>query len=191
MPNDDLIQKPFATPVAFRSWLANHHRTSPGLWLQIAKKGTGVASITYAEAIDEALCVGWIDGQRGALDDVWFLQRFTPRRRASRWSKINCAKVDALVEAGRMQSAGQAEIDAAKADGRWDAAYDGARSATVPEDLQAALDAVPEAAAFFATLTGNNRYAVLYRVQDAKRADTRARRIALFVEMCREGKTVY
>jgi uncharacterized protein YdeI (YjbR/CyaY-like superfamily) len=187
----DLPILSFESPDAFRSWLDEHHGASAGIWLKIAKKGAGIASVTYDEALDVALCYGWIDGQKAAFDEAWWRQRFTPRRARSRWSKINCDKATRLIESGAMQPAGLAQVEAAKADGRWDAAYAGQRTATVPEDLQAALDADPQAKAFFATLTGANRYAILYRVQDAKRAETRAKRIATFVQMLREGRTLH
>jgi uncharacterized protein YdeI (YjbR/CyaY-like superfamily) len=179
------------SPEAFRAWLDEHHTQPEGIRLKIAKKGTGIASITYAEALDEALCHGWIDGQKEAFDETWFVQRFTPRRARSRWSKVNRERIERLTAEGRMQPAGLAQVEAAKADGRWDAAYDGSRTATVPDDLQAALDAEPAAKAFFETLTSANRYAILYRVQDAKRPETRAKRIAQYVEMCREGRTLH
>lgn len=188
---DDLPILSFASTAAFEAWLEAEHAHAAGLWLKIAKKDTGIATVTHAEALDVALCFGWIDGQRRGLDERWFLQRFTPRRRRSRWSKINTDHVARLVAAGRMRPAGLAEVEAAQADGRWDAAYAGQRTATVPPDLQAALDANPRAAAFFATLRGANRYAVLYRVQDAKRPETRARRIATFVAMLARGETLH
>jgi uncharacterized protein YdeI (YjbR/CyaY-like superfamily) len=188
---DDLPALPFADAAAFETWLAAEHASSRGLWIIIAKKGTGVATVTHLEALGVALCFGWIDGQRRALDETYFLQRFTPRRPRSPWSKINREKVEALIAAGRMQAAGHAEIERAKADGRWDAAYAGQRTAVVPEDLQRALDADGAASAFFATLDSRNRYAILYRVGQAKRPETRARRIATFVTMCREGRKVY
>ena len=181
----------FKSAKAFEAWLKKHHATSDGLWLQIAKKGADQPSVTYPEAVEIALCWGWIDGQKKALDDQHFLQRFTPRRARSIWSKINVAKVAALIEAGRMQPAGQAQIDAAQADGRWEGAYDSARTSSVPDDLQAALDANPTAREFFGGLSRTNRYAVLYRVHDAKRPDTRAKRIAMCVEMLSEGKTFH
>ena len=181
----------FKNAKAFEAWLKKHHATSDGLWLQIAKKGANEPSVTYPEAIAVALCWGWIDGQKKGLDDQHFLQRFTPRRARSIWSKINVAKVAALIEAGRMQPAGQAQIDAAKADGRWDGAYDGARSATVPDDLQVALAANPQARQFFATINAGNRYAVLWRVQTAVKPETRARRIAQLVDMLARGETVH
>ena len=182
---------PFASPATFRAWLEEHHATSKGIWLKIAKKGSGVPTVTYAEALDEALCYGWIDGQKGALDETYFLQRFTPRGTRSKWSKINVDKADALAAAGRMRAAGRAEVEKAKADGRWEAAYDPQSKATVPADFQAALDASPEAARFFATLTGANRYAVLYRIHEAKKPETRAKRIEKFVGMLERGETVH
>jgi uncharacterized protein YdeI (YjbR/CyaY-like superfamily) len=182
---------PFASPEAFREWLQEHHATSKGIWLKIAKKGSGTPTVTYAEALDEGLCYGWIDGQKGALDEVFFLQRFTPRGPRSKWSKINVDKADALAAAGRMRAAGRAEVEKAKADGRWEAAYAPQSKATVPEDLQAALDKNPTAAKFFATLTGANRYAVLYRIHEAKKPETRAKRIEKFVGMLERGETVH
>ena len=183
---------PFASAGLWAAWLAEHHADTPaGLWLKIAKKGTGVDTVTYAEALDEALCYGWIDGQRGSFDEVWFLQRFTPRRARSRWSLINTDKVQALITQGRMQPTGLREIEAAKADGRWAAAYEGQARIQVPEDLQAAFDTHPGAAEFFATLNSQNRYAVLYRIQDAKRPQTRADRIAKFAAMLARGEKIY
>lgn len=190
-PPDDLPILPFASAAAFEAWLAAEHATAPGVWLQIAKKDTGIATVTHAEALDVALCFGWIDGQRRGHDATWFLQRFTPRKPRSRWSKINTEKVAALIAAGRMHPAGLAQVEAARADGRWADAYSGQRTAAPPSDLQAALDANPEAAAFFATLRGANRYAVIYRVQDARRPETRARRIARFVDMLARGETLH
>jgi len=181
----------FKSAKAFDAWLKKHHATSDGLWLKIAKKGAGEPSVTYPEAVEIALCWGWIDGQKKGLDDQHFLQRFTPRRARSIWSKINVDKVAALVEAGRIQPAGQAQIDAAKTDGRWDKAYDSARTSSVPDDLQAALEASPQAKAFFATISASNRYAVLWRVQTAVKPETRARRIAKLVEMLGHGEVVH
>ena len=181
----------FKSAKAFEAWLKKHHATSDGLWLQIAKKGADEPSVTYPEAVELALCWGWIDGQKKGLDDQHFLQRFTPRRARSIWSKINVDKVAALIEAGRMQASGQAQIDAAKADGRWVKAYDGARTSTVPDDLLAALDATPKAKAFFATVNATNRYAVLWRVQTAVKPETRAKRIAQLVEMLARGEVVH
>jgi uncharacterized protein YdeI (YjbR/CyaY-like superfamily) len=177
----------FATQRAFSTWLAKHHAKSQGLWIKLAKASakakTGIKSITYAEAVEVALCWGWIDGQGKRIDDTWFAQKLTPRRARSLWSKINCAKAAALIEAGKMQPPGLAEIERAKQDGRWDRAYDSPRNATPPADLLAALAENPRAAAFFAELNATNRYAILHRVQTAKKAETRARRIAQFVAM--------
>jgi uncharacterized protein YdeI (YjbR/CyaY-like superfamily) len=181
----------FPSPAAFEKWLETEHDVSPGLWLKIAKKESGIPSVTYSEAVDVALCFGWIDGQKDKFDAEHWLQRFTPRKPRSKWSKVNCGRVEALVAAGRMRPAGLAQIEKAKADGRWEAAYDSQKTATVPDDLQAALDADPAAAEFFATLDSTNRYAILYRVGDAKKATTRAARIEKFVAMLRENKKIH
>ena len=181
----------FASDAEWEAWLEENHATSDGVWVEIAKKGSGIPSVAYPEVLDTALCFGWIDGRRKALDENYFLQRFTPRRARSRWSKINRAKVEALSKAGRMRPSGLAEVERAKADGRWEAAYGGQAAMTVPEDLQAELDARPQAAAFFATLSSQNRYAILYRLHDAKRPETRARRLAKFVAMLEGGETIY
>jgi len=192
MPSASLAEpRLFKNAKAFEAWLEKHHARSDGLWLRIAKKGADPPSVTYAEAVEIALCWGWIDGHKKGLDDQHFLQRFTPRRARSLWSKINVDKVAALTEAGRMRPAGQAQVDAAKADGRWAQAYDGARSATVPPDLQAALDATPAAKAFFATVNASNRYAVLWRVQTAVKPETRAKRIAQLVEKLARGELLH
>ena len=188
---DDLPILPFASATAFEQWLSAQPEGTPGVWLKIAKKNSGIRTVTYAEALDVALCLGWIDGQKRGFDAEFFLQRFTPRRSRSRWSKINTEHVVRLVGARRMRPAGLAQVEAARADGRWEAAYAGQRTITVPEDLQRALDANPEAATFFATLRGANRYAILYRVQDAKRPETRARRIERFVAMLAAGETLH
>lgn len=172
-------------------WLKRHHASAADVWLRIAKKDSGIASIDYAGALEEALCWGWIDGQRRSDDAQYFQQRFTPRTRRSIWSQINRAKVLKLIEEGRMQPAGHAEIERAKADGRWDAAYEGVAAATVPPDLQAALDANKKAAKFFATLDSRNRFAILFRTQSAKKPETRARRIAQFVEMLAKGEKIH
>jgi uncharacterized protein YdeI (YjbR/CyaY-like superfamily) len=182
---------PFKTPKAFEAWLVKQPADSPGVWLKIAKKDSGFPTVTYAEALDVALCHGWIDGQKGAFDKDWFVQRFSPRTARSKWSKINCDKVDGLIVAGRMQPAGHKQVEAAKADGRWDAAYAGAKTIGVPDDLAAALAKNKPAAAFFATLKGANRYAILYRIHEAKKPETRAARIAKFVAMCAKGETVH
>jgi uncharacterized protein YdeI (YjbR/CyaY-like superfamily) len=181
----------FESARAFDAWLARNHARSPGLWLKLAKVGSGVKSVTYGEALKAALCWGWIDGQKRALDAGWWLQRFTPRGRRSIWSKVNREKALALIAAGQMQPAGLAEVERAKADGRWAAAYDSPSRATVPEDLAAALEAKPRAKAFFATLDAQNRYAVLFRIHTAKKAETRARRISQFVEMLADHRKLY
>lgn len=181
----------FPDAAAFDAWLEAEPRTSKGLWLRLAKKGSGLASPSKAEAIDAALTHGWIDGQLDKYDDVSWLVRFTPRKRASRWSEANRTRALELIAAGRMRPGGLAEVEAAKADGRWDAAYAPASTAQPPPDLQAALDASPRAAAFFATLKGANRYAVIYRVGTAKKPETRARRIAQLVAMLERGETIH
>jgi len=188
---DDLEILPFASGEAWERWLHEHHETAPGVWIRFAKKGSGVPTVTYLDALRVALRFGWIDGQARSLDERFYLQRFTPRRARSIWSKRNRDFATALIEAGRMQPAGLREVERAKADGRWDAAYDAPSTATVPDDLRAALDAEPDAAAFFATLNSRNRYAILHRVQTAKKPETRARRIATFVAMLARGETLY
>lgn len=181
----------FRNAKAFEAWLRKNHAKSDGLWLRIAKRGADEPSVTYPEAVEIALCWGWIDGQKKGLDDQHFLQRFTPRRARSIWSKINVDKVAALVEAGRMQAPGHAQVEAAKADGRWAKAYDGARTSTVPDDLVAALAANPPAQAFFATINATNRYAVLWRIQTAVKPETRARRIAQLVDKLARGELIH
>ena len=181
----------FEDAAAWERWLDSEHDSADGVWLKFAKKGSGIRSLHYPEALDVALCFGWIDGQVRRLDDEHYVQKFTPRRARSKWSKINREKVAVLIADGRMRPAGQAEIDRAKLDGRWDAAYDSPANAVVPDDLQAALDATPAAKEFFATLTSQNRYAVLHRIADAKRPETRARRITKFVDMLARGETIH
>lgn len=181
----------FAEARAFEAWIAAQPHDAPGLWLKLAKKGSGIASLSKAEAIDAALCNGWIDGQLDPYDDAYWLVRLTPRKPRSKWSEVNRTRALQLVDMGRMRPAGSAQIETAKSDGRWDAAYAPASRAEVPPDLQAALDANPQAAAFFATLTGANRYAILYRICSVKRPDTRARKIASFVAMLERGETVH
>jgi len=181
----------FARPNSWSGWLAAHHASSPGVWLKIAKTRTSSASITYTQAIEGALAWGWIDGQKGKLDDAWWLQRFTPRKAKSPWSKINRAKAEALIAAGSMQPPGLAEVERAKCDGRWERAYDGAGSSSVPADLAAAFARNARALAFFETLDGANRYAILYRVQTAKKPETRAERITRFVAICARHETIH
>jgi uncharacterized protein YdeI (YjbR/CyaY-like superfamily) len=191
MPSGDPPQIAFASAAEWEAWLEEHHAASDGVAVKIAKKGSGIASVAYPEVLDIALCFGWIDGRRNALDARFFLQRFGPRRARSRWSQINREKAEALIEQGRMRPAGLAEVERAKADGRWDAAYAGQRSMGIPDDLQRELDTRPQAAAFFAGLSSQNRYSILYRLQDAKRPETRARRLAKFVAMLEAGETIY
>ena len=181
----------FVDAEAWETWLATHGGNAAGLWLKIAKAGNAASSLTKAQAIDGALCHGWIDGQIDKYDEAWFLTRFTPRKRTSKWSENNRKRAEQLAAEGRVAPAGLAEIEAAKADGRWDKAYAPASTAAEPEDLTAALDAAPAARAFFDTLTGANRYAILYRVQTAKKPETRAARIAKFVGMCARGERVH
>jgi uncharacterized protein YdeI (YjbR/CyaY-like superfamily) len=191
MPADELPVLGFGSAQDWVAWLEEHHEGSGGLWLKIAKKGAPAGTVSYAEAVEAALCFGWIDGQKGAIDEHYWRQRFTPRRGTSKWSKINREKAEQLIASGQMRPAGLRQVEAARGDGRWDAAYEGQAAATVPPDLAEALSRNPVAAAFFATLTGANRYAILYRIQDAKRAQTRAARIEKFVAMCAEHRTIY
>ena len=183
--------KSFATARAFETWLSRSHGKAEGIWLVIAKKGSGIRSVTYAEAVEVALCYGWIDGQAKRLDDERYVQKFTPRRERSPWSQINRARALSLIDEGRMQEPGVREIERAKADGRWDAAYASPRAATVPDDLATALRRNKKAKAAFDALDSRNRFAILYRVNDAKKPETRARRIAQFVEMLSEGRKPY
>ena len=188
--NDGLPTIPFASPATWEQWLEENH-LSEGVWIKMAKKGAGVESVRYPEVLESALCFGWIDGRREALDRRYFLQRFTPRRPRSQWSRINREKAEALIAHGRMRSAGLVEVERAKADGRWDAAYAGQRTIVVPDDLRRELDARPQASAFFAELSSQNRYAILYRLHEAKRPETRARRLAKFVAMLEAGETIH
>jgi uncharacterized protein YdeI (YjbR/CyaY-like superfamily) len=188
--DDGLPQLPFASRAEWEQWLEDNH-LSQGVWIRVAKKDSGIESVRYPEVLESALCFGWIDGRREALDERHFLQRFTPRRPRSKWSRINREKVERLVADGRMRPPGLAEVERAKADGRWDAAYAGQKSITVPEDLERELDARPNAKAFFAQLSSQNRYAILYRLQDAKKPETRARRLAKFVAMLEAGEAIY
>jgi uncharacterized protein YdeI (YjbR/CyaY-like superfamily) len=190
-PELDLPIKSFKTEDAFSKWLDANHAKSRGIWLRIAKKDSGIASVNYAQALDVALCYGWIDGQKRPCDESTWLQRFTPRGPRSVWSKINTGKVQTLIDDGRMRSAGLAAIESAKADGRWESAYQPSSAAEVPPDLQAALDANRKAKEFFATLRGANRYAVIYRVTTAKQPETRARRITEYVDRLARGETLH
>jgi uncharacterized protein YdeI (YjbR/CyaY-like superfamily) len=189
---EDVPELTVADAAAWRAWLGDHHDEQRGVWLVLANKGTTEpTNLTYAEAVDEALCHGWIDGQARRRDGSTRLQRFTPRRARSPWSARNVGIIARLVAEGRMHPAGLAEVERAKADGRWDAAYAGPASAEVPADLAAALAAEPQAQAMFDILTSQNRFAVLHRVGGAQRADTRARRIEQFVAMLARGETIY
>ena len=176
---------------AWAKWLDRHHNTSSGLWVRLAKKGSDLKSVTYQEALEEALCYGWIDAQKRGESEAAWLQRFMPRAAKSIWSKINRQKALALIESGLMKPAGLREVERARVDGRWELAYDGARTSVVPPDLELAFSANPAARKFFETLDGANRYAVLFRVQTAKKPETRARRIATLVEMLGKGEKIH
>ena len=189
-PAADLPLLRFADDGDWERWLTDNHASAPGAWLAFAKKGSGAETVTFAQAVDTALCFGWIDGQKGRVDDTHYRTRFTPRGPRSKWSEINRARVQQLIEAGRMRPSGQAQIDAARADGRWEAAYAPQSTAVVPDDLQAALDGAPAAAAFFATLTGARRYAFLYRLHHVSSPAARARRIATYIELLSAGRTL-
>jgi uncharacterized protein YdeI (YjbR/CyaY-like superfamily) len=189
---DEPLELTVADAAAWRQWLGEHHESSAGVWLVLARQGTThPTSLTYDQALDEALCHGWIDGQARRRDDATYRQRFTPRRARSPWSRRNVGIVERLWREGRMHPAGMAEVERAKADGRWDGAHAGPASMEVPADLAAALAEQPRAQAMFDILTSQNRYAVLYRIASAKRSDTRARRIESFVAMLARGETVY
>ena len=191
MPSDPLPVMSFESTDAWDAWLAAHHADSPGLWLKIAKKGAAGRTISYSEALDVALCHGWIDGQKGRYDDDYWLQRFTPRKPSSKWSKINTERVAALTASGRMRPAGLREVERAQADGRWEQAYESQSRIAVPEDLARALAANERARAFFATLDSANRYAILYRIGAAKKPETRAKRIDTYVAMLSEHKKIH
>jgi uncharacterized protein YdeI (YjbR/CyaY-like superfamily) len=187
----ELPQKLFASPTEWERWLDGNHMRSRGVWLKIAKRGSGAASVSYADALQVALLFGWIDGQKEKCDERFWLQKFTPRSPKSRWSQTNRASAARLIKSGRMRPAGLAAIEGAKADGRWKGAYAPQSRASVPEDLRRALDAEPRARAFFDALDGHNRYAILYRVQDAKKLETREKRIATFVRMLANGEMLH
>ena len=182
---------PFLTQRKFGAWLAKHHATASGIWIKLAKAASGITSIKYAEAVEEALCWGWIDSQSKGIDENWYVQRFTPRGKRSPWSKINCAKAATLIASGKMKSAGLAEIERAKKDGRWDRAYDSPSRAKVPADLAAALAQNRGARDFFHQLDSINRYAILHRLQTAMKPETRARRIDTFVTMLARKETLH
>ena len=191
MAGGDVAAVHFETADEWAAWLQTEHARSDGIWLKFAKKDGLKPSLSYAEAVEVALCFGWIDSQARGLDDKYWLQRYTPRRARSKWSKINTERAEALIAAGRMQLAGLREVERARADGRWDAAYAGPRAITVPDDFAQALAANQAAAAFFETISGQNRYAILYRISSVKRPETRAKKVAQFVEMLAEHKTLY
>jgi uncharacterized protein YdeI (YjbR/CyaY-like superfamily) len=181
----------FASQAEWEAWLDAQHASSDGVWLKFAKKGSGVKSVVYAEALEVALCYGWIDSQVKSLDERFYLQRFTPRRARSKWSRVNRDKIEELTRQGRMKPAGLGQIELAKADGRWEAAYASPASIEVPDDLQAALDDNPKAAEFWAGLNKSNRFAILYQLQDAKKPETRARRLDKFLGMLERGEKLY
>jgi len=182
---------PFESKQDFDNWLTENHDKSNGLWLKLAKKGTDESSITYDEAVEASLCYGWIDSQKKGFDKTYWLQRFTPRKPKSIWSKDNREKAESLIASGQMQPAGLAAVELARQNGRWEAAYDSQGTITVPDDLQAELDQNPKAKASFATLNSANRYAILFRLQTARKAETRAKRLHQFVEMLERGEKIH
>lgn len=181
----------FASAEEWEAWLEREHAASDGIWVKFAKKGSGMASVTYSEAVEVGLCYGWIDSLTRSVDERFYVQKFTPRRARSKWSRVNRDKVDELVRQGRMKPAGLAQVERAKEDGRWEAAYSSPANVTVPDDLQQALDASPKAAEFFATLNKSNRFAIVYQLQDAKKPETRTRRLEKFVAMLERGEKLY
>jgi len=192
MGSDDRpVPVTFASALQWERWLGEHHADAPEAWLKIAKAGVEIESVRYPEVLESALCFGWIDARRRAHDELYFLQRFTPRRARSRWSQINRETAERLIAEGRMRPAGMAEVQRAKADGRWQEAYVGQKRSTVPADLQRELESRPRAAEFFAGLSSQNRYAITYRLGEAKRPETRARRLAKFLAMLEAGETIH
>ena len=188
---DELPIIVFESEQAWEMWLEGEHESSTGLWLKIAKKDSGIESVYYQEALTVALCFGWIDGQKKKFDDSYWLQRFTPRRPKSKWSQINRDKAIELIEQGRMREAGLLEVERAKEDGRWDAAYAPQSKITIPDDFQQALDQNPAALAFFEQLNSANRFAILSQIHDAKRPATRQRRIAKYIDMLNKNEKLY
>ena len=186
--SSELLILPFASQSKWADWIAKQHDKSAGVWLKLAKKDSGISSVTYTEALEVALCYGWIDGQKNSFDEKYFLQKFTPRRPKSIWSKINVEKVERLIASGQMKPAGLKAIEAAKADGRWEQAYSSQKNISVPEDFQSTLDRNKKAKAFFETLNSANRYSFLFRIETAKKAETRARRIQELVEMLEKNE---
>jgi uncharacterized protein YdeI (YjbR/CyaY-like superfamily) len=187
----DALVRAFKDAAAWESWLAKNQTVTDGLWMRLAKKASGIKSITYPEALEIALCYGWIDGLKRPESETTWLQRFVPRRTRSLWSKINREKALALIATGKMQPAGLHEVERAKQDGRWDAAYDSPKNAPVHPDFQKALDGNPRASEFFKTLNKANRYAIIWRLHTAKKAETRERLTRTFIEMLEKGKTVH
>jgi uncharacterized protein YdeI (YjbR/CyaY-like superfamily) len=183
---DDFPTLPFETQAKFRSWLTKNHSKEPGLWIKYAKKGSGIKTIAYQEAVEEALCFGWIDGKVKTVDENYYVQRFTPRRSKSKWSKINRDKAEKLIASRKMKPSGLAEVERAKADGRWEAAYDPSSTMPVPDDFTDAVSKSAKAKRFWESLNSTNRYAILYQIHDAKKPETRARRIAKFVDMLKD-----
>jgi uncharacterized protein YdeI (YjbR/CyaY-like superfamily) len=191
MPNENLPIIHFESQEDWEAWLQENCKTSGGIWIKLAKKDSEIESVSRQEALDIAICYGWIDGQAASFDDNFWMQRFTRRRPKSKWSKINCQKATELMAQGKMKARGLEEVESAKRDGRWDKAYDSQRTMTVPDDLRKKLDENPRASEFFANLDSKNRYAILYRIHDAKKLETRARRIEKFVAMLNEGKKIH
>jgi uncharacterized protein YdeI (YjbR/CyaY-like superfamily) len=191
MPKENLTIIHFESQEDWEAWLQENYETSGGIWIKLARKESGIESVSRQEALDIAICYGWIDGQAASFDDDFWMQRFTRRRPKSKWSKINCQKATELIAQGKMKAPGLAEVESAKRDGRWDKAYDSQRTMTVPDDLQKKLDENTRASEFFANLDSKNRYAILYRIHDAKKPETRARRIEKFVAMLNEGKKIH
>lgn len=191
MKADDYPILPFESAAAFAKWLGKNHAKADGVWIRFAKKGSGVASLSYAEAVEVALAHGWIDGQAKPHDEPFWLQKFTPRRARSKWSRINRERAEKLIKDGAMRPAGLSQVEAAKADGRWEAAYASPKNAEPPDDLIAALRRNKAARTFFETLDRSNRFAIIYRIADAKKPETRARRIEQFVTMLAEGKKIH
>ena len=191
MTSADYPILPFASKTKWADWLAKQQDKSSGVWLKLAKKDSQIDSVTYEEALDVALCYGWIDGQKKGFDDKYWLQKFTPRGKKSIWSKINTEKVERLIASGEMKPAGLKAIEAAKQDGRWEAAYASQKNITIPEDFQATLDKNKKAKAFFGTLKSAERYSFLFRLHNAKKAETRAKRIQQFIEMLEKGEKIH
>jgi uncharacterized protein YdeI (YjbR/CyaY-like superfamily) len=189
--HDDYPMLFFIDAAAFEKWLHKNHAKSNGIWLKIARAQSGIRSLDYAGALDVCLCYGWIDGTRKSLDEEYFVQKFTPRRAGSIWSEINRKKVQRLIDEGRMQPAGLAAIEEAKKNGRWDKAYESPKAIKVPAELQKALDASPKAKRFFATLSSQNRFAILFRIANVKKEETKQRKIKEFVAMLEKGQTIY